>query len=101
MVPEGLTTVLLAIMLFGSLSVFGTGLLGEYLAKVFEEVKQRPLYIRRSVIRDGEIRAASDDHVQRRRSNVFGHGLTAILRPRNGLPDDHWGELFARSAITV
>jgi polyisoprenyl-phosphate glycosyltransferase len=63
LVPEGLTTVLLAVMLFGSLSVFGTGLLGEYLAKVFEEVKQRPLYIRRSVIRDGEIRAASDDHV--------------------------------------
>ena len=62
LVPEGLTTVLLAIMLFGSLSVFGTGLLGEYLAKVFEEVKQRPLYIRRSVIRDGEVRAASDDH---------------------------------------
>jgi polyisoprenyl-phosphate glycosyltransferase len=61
LVPEGLTTVLLAIMLFGSLSVFGTGLLGEYLAKVFEEVKQRPLYIRRSVIRDGEVRAASDD----------------------------------------
>jgi dolichol-phosphate mannosyltransferase len=63
LVPEGLTTVLLAVMLFGSLSVFGTGLLGEYLAKVFEEVKQRPLYIRRSVIRDGEIRTASDDYI--------------------------------------
>jgi polyisoprenyl-phosphate glycosyltransferase len=73
MVPEGLTAVLLAIMLFGSLSVFGTGLLGEYLAKVFEEVKQRPLYIRRSVIRDGEIRAASDDqghHVDRTSSGT-------------------------------
>jgi len=28
----------------------------EYVAKIFEEVKQRPLFIQRSVIRDGEIR---------------------------------------------
>lgn len=57
-VPAGLTTVLLAIMFFGSLSVFATAVLGEYLAKVFEEVKHRPLYIRRSIIRDGEVRSA-------------------------------------------
>lgn len=60
-VPPGLTTVLLAVMFFGSLSIFAIAVLGEYLAKVFEEVKQRPLYIRRSIIRDGEIRAAVDE----------------------------------------
>jgi dolichol-phosphate mannosyltransferase len=76
LVPEGLTTVLLAIMLFGSLSVFGTGLLGEYLAKVFEEVKQRPLYIRRSVIRDGEVRAAADDHVAGASKTLPGATIT-------------------------
>lgn len=58
--PQGITTVLLAIMFFGSLSIFSTAVLGEYLGKVFEEVKRRPLYIRRSIIRDGEIRNASD-----------------------------------------
>lgn len=57
-VPQGVTTVLLAIMFFGSLSIFSTAVLGEYLAKVFEEVKARPLYIRRSIIRDGEVRDA-------------------------------------------
>ena len=57
-VPPGLTSVLLAVMFFGSLSVFSIAELGEYLAKVFEEVKHRPLYIRRSLIRDGEIRPA-------------------------------------------
>ena len=60
-VPPGLTSVLLAVMFFGSLSIFSTAVLGEYLAKVFEEVKHRPLYIRRSIIRDGEIRAAVDE----------------------------------------
>lgn len=59
-VPPGLTTLLLAVMFFGSASVFGIGILGEYLAKVFTEVKNRPLFIRRSVIRDGEVRPATD-----------------------------------------
>jgi nucleoside-diphosphate-sugar epimerase/glycosyltransferase involved in cell wall biosynthesis len=60
-VPPGVTTLLLAVMFFGSASVFGIGLLGEYLAKVFAEVKNRPLFIRRSLIRDGEIRPAADE----------------------------------------
>ena len=60
-VPQGITTVLLAIMFFGSLSIFATAVLGEYLAKVFEEVKHRPLYIRRSIVRSGEIRDAMDE----------------------------------------
>jgi len=60
-VPQGITTVLLAIMFFGSLSIFATAILGEYLAKIFEEVKRRPLYIRRSVVRYGEIRDAVDE----------------------------------------
>jgi dolichol-phosphate mannosyltransferase len=54
------TTVLLAIVFFGSLTLFGIGILGEYLAKIFEEVKRRPLYLRRNVIRDGEIRPAAE-----------------------------------------
>lgn len=58
-VPQGVTTVLLAIMFFGSLSVLSTAVVGEYIAKVFEEVKRRPLYIRRSVVRNGQIRQAS------------------------------------------
>ncbi len=60
-VPEGLTTVLLAIMFFGSLSIFSTAILGEYMAKVFEEVKRRPLYIRRGIIRNGEVRVVANE----------------------------------------
>ena len=45
------------ILIFGSLNFFGISILGEYLAKVFEEVKRRPHFIRRSEIRDGEVRS--------------------------------------------
>jgi dolichol-phosphate mannosyltransferase len=59
--PKGATTVLIAILFFGSLNLFAVGLVGEYLAKVFEEVKRRPHFIRRSVIKEGEVRFASVD----------------------------------------
>jgi dolichol-phosphate mannosyltransferase len=60
LVAPGVTTILLAIMFYGSLCAFGIGVLAEYIAKIVEEVKRRPLFIRRSVIRDGEVRPAAD-----------------------------------------
>lgn len=60
-VTSGTTTVLLSILFFGGINVFAVALVGEYIAKIFEEVKQRPHFIRRSIIRDGELRAAADD----------------------------------------
>ena len=65
LVPRGITAVLLAIMFFGSLSIFAIAVLGEYLAKIFEEVKHRPLYIRRSVVKNGEVRDAIEDNSRR------------------------------------
>jgi dolichol-phosphate mannosyltransferase len=58
--PSGITTLLISILFFGSINLFAIGLVGEYIAKIFEEVKQRPHFIRRSIIRDGEVRPASD-----------------------------------------
>jgi polyisoprenyl-phosphate glycosyltransferase len=57
-VPKGLTTVLLAILFFGSLNLLALSIVGEYIAKIIEEVKRRPHFLRRSIIRDGEVRRA-------------------------------------------
>jgi len=57
--PKGVTTMLLSILFFGSLILFSIGVLAEYIAKIFEEVKQRPHFIRRTIIKNGEIRMAS------------------------------------------
>ncbi len=56
--PAGITTVLFVITFFGSINLLGISLVGEYIAKIFEEVKRRPHFLRRSIIRDGEIRDA-------------------------------------------
>ena len=58
--PKGFTSVLLTIGFFGAINLFAVSLIGEYIAKIFEEVKQRPLFIRRSLIKDGEVRLATD-----------------------------------------
>jgi nucleoside-diphosphate-sugar epimerase/glycosyltransferase involved in cell wall biosynthesis len=54
--PRGVTTMLLCILFFGSVNLLAVGIVGEYIAKIFEEVKRRPLFIRRALIRDGEIK---------------------------------------------
>jgi len=59
--PRGVTMVLLSIWFFGSMNLLGIAMLGEYIAKIFEEVKRRPHFIRRAIIRDGEVRVASGD----------------------------------------
>jgi dolichol-phosphate mannosyltransferase len=56
--PKGTSTILITTLLFGSINLFAIGVVGEYIAKIFEEVKQRPLFIRRKIIKNGELRDA-------------------------------------------
>ncbi len=49
--PRGTTTILIAILFIGSVQLLGISILGEYIGKIFEEVKQRPKYIVKSILR--------------------------------------------------
>lgn len=51
-IPQGVSTILIVILFLGSIQLLGISILGEYIAKIFEEVKERPRYIRKSVIRN-------------------------------------------------
>jgi polyisoprenyl-phosphate glycosyltransferase len=66
--PKGITTVLLAILFFGSVNLFALAVVGEYIAKIFEEVKQRPHFVRRAMIKNGEIRMVSMDRPAKERN---------------------------------
>lgn len=52
--PRGVTTLLITIIMFGSLNLFAAGLIGEYIAKIMFEVKGRPRLIRSALIRNGK-----------------------------------------------
>ena len=54
--PKGATTLLLTILFFGSINLLGIATVGEYVAKILEESKRRPHFIRRAMIRGGEVR---------------------------------------------
>jgi polyisoprenyl-phosphate glycosyltransferase len=73
--PRGATTVLLTLLFFGSINLFAIGILGEYIAKIFEEVKQRPHFIRRSIIKDGEVRSVAEVSPNLRKESRSKTGL--------------------------
>jgi dolichol-phosphate mannosyltransferase len=58
--PKGATTIILCILFFGSLNLLGIAIVGEYIAKILEETKRRPHFIRNTIIRNGEARSALD-----------------------------------------
>lgn len=47
---EGFTTVIMLLLLIGSILMIGLGIIGYYLAKIYEEVKGRPRYIVSDII---------------------------------------------------
>ena len=56
--PRGFTSIVLIVIFFGSINMLAISLVGDYIAKIFEEVKRRPHFVRRNFIRDGEVRVA-------------------------------------------
>jgi dolichol-phosphate mannosyltransferase len=44
-VPQGWTSLLLVVLLLGGVQLLSLGLIGQYVARIFEEAKQRPLYL--------------------------------------------------------
>lgn len=53
---EGFTTVILLILVIGGCILIGLGMIGQYIAAIYEEVKQRPRYIISKDTHGGDIR---------------------------------------------
>jgi glycosyltransferase involved in cell wall biosynthesis len=49
--PHGITTIIVLILFFGGLNMLALSILGEYQAKILEESKRRPKFIRRNIYR--------------------------------------------------
>ena len=51
---SGFTTIVLCVLFLGGVQLICVGILGEYVARIYEEVKQRPLYVVRGRVGFGE-----------------------------------------------
>jgi dolichol-phosphate mannosyltransferase len=54
----GVTTTVVAVLLLGGIQLIAIGLIGEYVGRIYDEVKRRPLY----VVRDRANVTAEDEH---------------------------------------
>ena len=46
----GFTTVIVCVLFLGGVQLICVGILGEYIGRIYEEVKRRPLYVVRSTL---------------------------------------------------
>lgn len=58
---RGVTTIILLILGIGSVQLISTSILGDYIGKITEEVKNRPRFIRNKVIYNGNIYSDSEE----------------------------------------
>jgi polyisoprenyl-phosphate glycosyltransferase len=61
--PSGISTLIVMIFFFGGINLLGISFLGEYIAKIFEETKKRPKFIR-TKIQKGEKQYHTDAEIQ-------------------------------------
>jgi dolichol-phosphate mannosyltransferase len=65
LVLQGVTTLLLMVLFFGSINLLGIAVLGEYIGKIVIEVKQRPRLIRSAIVRGGIVNVDIPDDAKR------------------------------------
>lgn len=59
--PQGFTSLIVIMTFLSGMNLFFLGVIGEYVGRVYEEAKARPLYVIRRVIRAGrDVRAAAE-----------------------------------------
>lgn len=53
-VPQGFTATILSIILFSGVQLISLGLIGEYVLRIYNQVRNRPLFVIDKIIQDGE-----------------------------------------------
>lgn len=53
-VPQGFTALILAVILFSGVQLISLGLIGEYVLRIYNQVRNRPLFVIDKIIQDGK-----------------------------------------------
>lgn len=68
---SGFTTLVLCVLFLGGVQLICVGILGEYVARIYEEIKQRPLYVVRERIGFEDEPAAAPDRPNGRPAEAY------------------------------
>ena len=61
-VPQGFTATILAIILFSGVQLISLGLIGEYVLRIYNQVRNRPLFVVDKIIQEGVIQDKSNEN---------------------------------------
>ncbi len=53
-VPQGFTAIILAVILFSGVQLISLGLIGEYVLRIYNQVRNRPLFVIDKIIQEGK-----------------------------------------------
>ena len=56
--PPGWVTIAVSIIFFGGIQLLSMGLIGEYLGRVYDETKRRPIYVVREAVTTSSLKEA-------------------------------------------
>jgi len=68
-VPQGFTATILAIIMFSGVQLLSLGLIGEYVLRIYNQVRNRPLFIVDKIIQDGRESSEIQSSNLEKRSN--------------------------------
>lgn len=67
--PRGISTLIILVLFLGGIQLLGISIIGEYIGKIFEEVKQRPMYVIKSIfnnpIKEQKVKSISKTHTSK------------------------------------
>ena len=69
----GYASLIVVVLFFSGINMVGLGIIGEYLGRVFSEVKRRPIYLIREVVGAGERAPEANARPIDRRGNEFAN----------------------------
>jgi polyisoprenyl-phosphate glycosyltransferase len=75
----GFTTLAVAIFFFGGLNLFAVGICGQYLARIYREIKGRPLYVVEKLLTSDGQAFVSRDPSDLEHGEIRGHSAPPLL----------------------